>query len=329
MRRGVDAAQHVDLIGHQLHRQRARDMRGDVGLQDQRFAKRSVVGLGPEMHFGARLDQLRRDADAIAVAAHAAFEQIVDAKLAADLAGAFRRSLEQHRRRARDDAEPARAQPADLRDHFFGQAVAEIFLRRIAAQIRERQHDEPDVDAVAPALREAAARRAGCAPAALALDGRNEPVPAPVQRLDKSRIVRVVAERGAQALDRRIQAVLEIDEGPGGPQTLAQLFARHHLARPFEHHREYLKRLILKPDADAALPQLARAQIDFEGPNRLTFDGRCSSGSIGTRSLPALRRVRTISPKCERRITLAVQQISASPTFLLRVTSPCIEARVR
>ncbi len=50
-------------------------MRGDVGLQVQRFADRTVVCFGPEMRFGARFDELRRDADAIAIAAHAAFEQ--------------------------------------------------------------------------------------------------------------------------------------------------------------------------------------------------------------------------------------------------------------
>jgi hypothetical protein len=98
-----------------------------------------------------------------------------------------------------------------------------------------------------------------------ALDGRDESVPAPVQRLHKPRIVGVVTECRAQPLDRRVQAVLEVDECPGRPQPLAKLFARHHVAWPFEHHRKYFERLILKPDADSALPQLARAQVDFEG----------------------------------------------------------------
>ena len=103
----------------------------------------------------------------------------------------------------------------------------------------------------------------------LGLDGRDEAVAAPMQRLDEPRIVGIVAERGAQPLDRRIQAVLEIDERPRRPQTLAQLFARHHFAGPLEHHRENFERLILQPDADAALAQLARAQIDLEGPESL------------------------------------------------------------
>ena len=90
-----------------------------------------------------------------------------------------------------------------------------------------------------------------------------------MQRLDEPRIVGVVAERRAQPLDRGVQAVLEIDERPGRPQALPQLFTRHDFARTIEHHRENFERLILKPDADSALPQLARAQIDFEGPESL------------------------------------------------------------
>jgi hypothetical protein len=91
------ATEHVDLIGHELHRERPGDVRGDVCLQVQRFSKRTVVGLCPEMHFRARLDELRRDADPVAVATHTALEQVVGRELAPDLAGAFRRSLEQHR----------------------------------------------------------------------------------------------------------------------------------------------------------------------------------------------------------------------------------------
>ena len=264
------ATQHVDLVGHQLHRERPGDVRGDVGLQIQGFAERSIVGLGPEVHFGARLDELRGDADAIALAAHAALEQVVGRQLASDLARAFRRSLEQHGRRARDDAEPARAQPADLRDHLLGQPVAEIFLRRIVAQIRERQHHEPHVDAVGHGLRgrrrTTCRLRTGCPSLSTAAMNRYP------------RRCSVSTNRGlsasspsarAQPLDGGVQAVLEVDEGAGRPQALAQFFARHHLARTLEHHRENLERLILKPDADASLPQLARAQIDLEGPKSL------------------------------------------------------------
>ena len=111
-----------------------------------------------------------------------------------------------------------------------------------------------------------------------------------MQRLDKPRIVGVVAECGAQPLDRGVQAVLEIDEGPRGPQTLAQLLPRHDVAGPLEHDRENLERLILQPDADAALAQLARAQIDFECSESPDVDDRRSSGSIGIEKFTSPRR---------------------------------------
>ena len=99
----------------------------------------------------------------------------------------------------------------------------------------------------------------------LALDRGDEAIAAPVQRLHEPRVVGIVAERRAKPLDRRIQAVLEVDERPCRPETLPQLLARHDLARPLDHHRENFKRLILKPDADSPFPQLARAQVDLEG----------------------------------------------------------------
>jgi hypothetical protein len=46
----------------------------------------------------------------------------------------------------------------------------------------------------------------------VAFDVCNESIAPPMQRLDEPRIVGVIAKRGAQALDGRIQAVLEVDE---------------------------------------------------------------------------------------------------------------------
>ena len=80
-----------------------------------------------------------------------------------------------------------------------------------------------------------------------------------MERLDEPRIIGIIAERRAQPLDRGIQAVLEIDEGPRRPQALAQLVARHDIARTIEHHHENFERLILQPDADSSL-SAARAR---------------------------------------------------------------------
>ena len=169
----------------------------------------------------------------------------------------------------RDHTEPARAQPANLRDHFLGQAVTEVFLGRVIAHVRERQNDEPRGEVVGDwlRLRPYSVQVAHRLP--LGLDRCNEAIATPVQRLHEPRVVGIVAKRRAKPLDRRIQAVLEVDERSRRPEKLAELLAHHNLARPIDHHRENLKRLILKPDADSPFPQLARAHVDLEGAKSL------------------------------------------------------------
>ncbi|HUP39148.1 MAG TPA: hypothetical protein VM115_03430 [Vicinamibacterales bacterium] len=77
--------------------------------------------------------------------------------------------------------------------------------------------------------------------------------PSCVKRFHETWIVRVITQRCAQPLDRRIQTVLEINKRPGRPQALPQLFARYDVAGAFEHHRQNFEWLILKTNADAPL----------------------------------------------------------------------------
>ena len=67
--------------------------------------------------------------------------------------------------------------------------------------------------------------------------------------------------------------MIEIDEGLGRPQAIADFFPGDGLAGTFEQHRQNLKRLLLKPDSDSPLPQLAGAKIDLEHGKTQT-DGR-------------------------------------------------------
>ena len=67
------------------------------------------------MRFFLRLDELRGDAQAIAVATHVAFDEIVGAERPADLGGAAAVALRALDRRTRDDADRARAQLRQLR----------------------------------------------------------------------------------------------------------------------------------------------------------------------------------------------------------------------
>jgi hypothetical protein len=82
--------------------------------------------------------------------------------------------------------------------------------------------------------------------------------------LDEPRVVRFVSKRRPKPLHGGVQAVLEIDKRSVRPEPLPQLFAGDDVPRPFEHHDENLERLILQPDANASLSQLARPEIDFK-----------------------------------------------------------------
>lgn len=54
-----------------------------------------------------------------------------------------------------------------------------------------------------------------------------------------------------------VQTVLEVDEGVGGPQTVAQLAARDQIAGTLDQGDQQLYRLIGKADARAGPSQLA------------------------------------------------------------------------
>jgi hypothetical protein len=74
----------------------------------------------------------------------------------------------------------------------------------------------------------------------------------------------VVAQRGPDLLDAEVQALVEVDVGVAAPDLLAQLFARDQLARARGQQRQHLERLLLDLDRQAALAQLARAQVKLE-----------------------------------------------------------------
>jgi len=92
----------------------------------------------------------------------------------------------------------------------------------------------------------------------------DEPVPAARQRLDELRVVRGVTKGSTQSFDRGVQAVLEVDERPIGPEPLPQFIAGDDIARAFEHQAEDLERLFLQADRTAALVQLTRPEVQLE-----------------------------------------------------------------
>src|SRR6187200_2953714 len=84
-----------------------------------------------------------------------------------------------------------------------------------------------------------------------------ETVPPPRDGLHESWARRRITERRPNPVDGFVHTVVEIDEGVGGPQAVTKLFPRNDVARAFEQHRQNLKRLLLKSEPHALLPQLA------------------------------------------------------------------------
>ena len=84
------------------------------------------------------------------------------------------------------------------------------------------------------------------------------------QRFDKTRARCGIAQRLPNLVDRRIQAVVEIDKGVGRPDLLPQIVAGDHPSGIFKQRGQDLERLFLQPDSGAILAQFAGRQVDFE-----------------------------------------------------------------
>jgi hypothetical protein len=98
------------------------------------------------------------------------------------------------------------------------------------------------------------------------LDGSNEPVSAPRERLDKPRVISRVVEGLAKPLDGRVQTLLKVHKCIGRPEFLVKHFACNQFARIFEETDEDPDRLPFQPDLAALFPEFARTQIELEDP---------------------------------------------------------------
>src|SRR5262249_8838645 len=109
-------------------------------LQAQQIDGVPIVRLRPDLALVANVNQVRRHAHAIALAARAAADQIVDTELAADFVGALLGPLVSHGRLPSDDPETFRIEPAEMDDHLLGDTVAQILLLWVAAAVLDRQY---------------------------------------------------------------------------------------------------------------------------------------------------------------------------------------------
>ena len=225
----------------------------------------AVVAFGPVVAAGRGVDKLRADAQSRAGAAYAAFEHVTHAELARDLFHVDRAVLVDEGRVAGDHEQPVDA--GEPGDQILGQAVGEMLLIRVAAQIVERQHRNGRL------VRQ---RKHGRRRGRRLADWRrfsDEAVTAAVQRLDIPRPPRMVAERLAQFLDARHQR--GIAHGDLGPHRAEQLLLGDDLAGTAGHVGQQRKGLGGEPhlavaghQSDARLKTVAPER---KGPIRHAF----------------------------------------------------------
>ena len=103
----VLALRALNFSRHNARRDCPDDAVGDLVLYRENIFERAVVAVCPDMVAGGRVDQLRGNAHAIAGLAHAAFEHVAHAELAADLPHVDV-ALVGEGRVAGDDEQPAR-----------------------------------------------------------------------------------------------------------------------------------------------------------------------------------------------------------------------------
>jgi hypothetical protein len=70
-------------------------------------------------------------------------------------------------------------------------------------------------------------------------------------RLDITRFVCRVLQGIPQPPDRRVDAVIELDDHVAGPESVLNFLAQYDLTLTFQQNEEDLKRLLLQPDSDA------------------------------------------------------------------------------
>jgi len=122
----------------ELRHDRAGNGPSDLVLQIEYVREIAVVPLRPDVIPGGRVDELGRDAYAVAATAHAALEHIAHAQLAADAANIVCAPLVGKRRIACDHHQPLKFR--QCREQVLGDPVGEILLVGVIAEVVERQH---------------------------------------------------------------------------------------------------------------------------------------------------------------------------------------------
>ena len=124
----------------ELYAQSVGDARHRLDLQFAELAAVALETVGPDMRAGLGRDQLGVDRDRLADTAHAAFDDVAHAEFAPHLLGADRLALVGQCGGVGDDETVGEIR--EVGGQVVAQAVGEIVLFEVAAQVCERQNDD-------------------------------------------------------------------------------------------------------------------------------------------------------------------------------------------
>ncbi len=93
----------------------------------------------------------------------------------------------------------------------------------------------------------------------------DKPVTASRQCLYKPRRISGVTQDIAESQDCVIETHVKVHKSIRRPKLVAKLVPGNDFAGIFQQHNENLKRLLLQPESDPVLVQLARRKVNLEG----------------------------------------------------------------
>ncbi len=122
-------------------RELARQVGGQLllNLEQVLGRERAIVGLGPEMLAGARIDQMHDEANLIRLAADAALDHIADVEALAELDRVGARLFQEAGVRR---VQPELAEAHEIGDQLLGQPVGENIVGITFRKILEGQNDD-------------------------------------------------------------------------------------------------------------------------------------------------------------------------------------------
>ena len=126
------------LFARELHRQGLHDLAYDLVLQREDLGPVAIVPFGPEMVPAQRVNELCVHTHEIGFAPDAPFEDVAHPQVLGDLLHLDRLAPVCPRGVPRDDKDAGEL--GQVRDQVFRHAVGEVVLRRVVAQVVERQH---------------------------------------------------------------------------------------------------------------------------------------------------------------------------------------------